>query len=327
MDLLYAAAGAVAWPWLVRKSLRTGKYQRGLAQRFGLGEEPLPAARDRARRKTPPPPLRQRRGTQFRPNPHSAIGSPPTPALTIVVSTTTDTGWDRALKLYGPAPAAKPAADTPPPRVYPVRFPFDFSFAMERLFDRVQPDAVALVELETWPNFLEIAHDRRIPVVIINGRISERSFPRYRLIRPAMAAMLRRITWIGAQTDTIATRFRSLGAPHVEVIPTLKYDNAALAEHVPGQDALAAAMGLTPDHQLFVGGSTGPGEEEPLLDAYTALREKFPNLRLALVPRHPEVVPQVIPRHRTPRPHPHVANRPPRRPARLSQKSKIKNKK
>src|SRR5204862_6556507 len=95
--------------------------------------------------------------------------------------------------------AAKIGRMPMPRRVFPVRFLFDCSFAMERLLDRVMPDAVALVELETWPNFLEIAEDRRVPVALINGRISERSFPRYRLIRPVMAAMLRRITWIGAQ--------------------------------------------------------------------------------------------------------------------------------
>jgi 3-deoxy-D-manno-octulosonic-acid transferase len=80
----------------------------------------------------------------------------------------------------------------------------------------------------------------------------------------------------------------------VEVIPTLKYDNAAIANRVQGQDALAAAMGLEPAHRLLVAGSTGPGEEEALLDAYGGLRTKFPDLRLAIVPRHPEVVPQAV---------------------------------
>jgi len=180
--------------------------------------------------------------------------------------------------------------------VHLVRYPLDFSFAVKRLFDRVRPDGIVLVELETWPNFLGIAKARKIPVAIINGRISERSFPRYRWIRPLMAAMLRRVDWIGAQTETIAKRFMALGASadRVQVLPTLKYDNAQLAESVAGQEALADAMGLREEEQIFVAGSTGPGEEEAVLEAYAELRGKYPGLRLAIAPRHPEVVAQVV---------------------------------
>ena len=98
-------------------------------------------------------------------------------------------------------------------RIHTTRFPFDFSFAVESLLERLRPDAVALVELETWPNFLEIARARRIPLALINGRLSERSFPRYKLIRPVMAAMLGKIDWLAVQTPAIARRFRALGAP------------------------------------------------------------------------------------------------------------------
>lgn len=293
MDVAYLVGGVFAAPLLLRKRLRTGKYRTGLAARFGWGEEELP-----------PPRLGGGDGKNARTlllhcvsvgelnSVQTLIGRllAADPQLRIVVTTGTDTGTERAQKLYR-SPASTGSS---PRRVFLVRFPFDFSFAVERLLDRVQPDAIALVELETWPNFLEIAAERRIPVAIINGRISDRSFPRYRLIRPLMAAMLRYVTWIGAQTDTIGERFRRLGAAHVEVIPTLKYDNAHLADHVPGQEALAAAMGLLAEQRLLVAGSTGPGEEEAVLACYAALREKHPELRLAIVPRHPEVVPQVV---------------------------------
>jgi 3-deoxy-D-manno-octulosonic-acid transferase len=133
-------------------------------------------------------------------------------------------------------------------------------------------------------------------VALVNGRISEKSFPRYRLIKPLMRDMLRRLAWIGVQTDSIAKRFLALGAPaaRLHVLPTLKYDNAHVASTIPGQEVLAEAIGLMPEHQLLVGGSTGPGEEEALLDAYRALKDKYPHLRLAIDPRHPEVIPQVI---------------------------------
>ncbi len=181
-------------------------------------------------------------------------------------------------------------------RVKAIRFPLDFSFAVESVFDRVRPNAVALVELETWPNFLGIAESRRIPVGLINGRVSEKSFPRYRAVRPLMKGMLGRLTFLGVQTEAIAERFRALGAPaeRVEVLPTLKYDNADFREFLPGQEMLGRAMGLDEKHWLLVAGSTGPGEEGAVLDAYMALRGEYPGLRLAIAPRKPESVGGVV---------------------------------
>ena len=288
MDVAYLGAGIVAGPLLLRKSLRTGKYQSDLPARLGFGPD-LPArpAEDRL--------LLLHCVSVGELNSVQTLIERLLTAdlhLHIALTTTTDTGTARARKLY---PAGAQA------RVHTARFPFDFSFAVESLFDRLRPDAIALVELETWPNFLEIARARRIPVALINGRLSERSFPRYRLIRPVMKCMLDTMDRLAVQTPAIAQRFLALGAPaeRLQVIPTLKYDNAQIAGHVPGQEALAAAMGLKPEHALFVAGSTGPGEELALLDAYQALRGNYPELRLAIVPRHPEVVPQVIAAIRT----------------------------
>jgi 3-deoxy-D-manno-octulosonic-acid transferase len=290
LDLVYFAGAPVALPVLALKAHRTGKYRSGLAERFGLGNEGVPSRRGRRGRRL----LLHAVSVGELNSVQTLIARllAADPQLEIVVSTGTDTGTERARKLFGGSAEGGEAK-----RVFAVRFPFDFSFAVERLLDRVDPDAVALVELETWPNFLAIAHSRRIPVVLINGRISERSFPRYRLIRPLMAAMLGKVRWIGAQTAEIAWRFVELGAAEgrVEVLPTLKYDNVPAADGVlPGEEALGAAMGLEAGHRLVVAGSIGPGEEAPVLDAYVALRGKYPELRLAMVPRHPENIPQAI---------------------------------
>ncbi len=284
VDLGYFAAGVAAAPVIALKSLRTGKYRSGWAGRFGFGPDILP---------------QRTAGTRVLLLHCVSVGEllsvntlvqrllAADPRLHIVITTTTDTGTERARKLYPAAPLS---------RIHTTRFPLDFSFAVEQLFDRIRPDAVALVELETWPNFLAIAESRRIPVVLINGRLSERSFPRYRLIRPLMAWMLRHLRWIAVQNETIARRFRALGAPpnRTDILPTLKYDNAEIAATVAGQDGLARAMGLAPSHQLWVAGSTGPGEEETILNTYDVLRRQFPLLRLAIAPRHDHVVPQVI---------------------------------
>ncbi len=278
-DLAYAVAAPFALPLLVRKSLRTGKYRSDLPARFGFGPD------------LPPRP----------PNAHllllhcvsvGELNSVQTLTrrllaadenLHIAITTTTDTGTARAKSLFPPAPPRNS-------RIHTARFPFDFSFAVENLLDRLRPDAIALVELETWPNFLSIARSRRIPVALINGRISEKSFPRYRLIRPLMKNMLRKINTVTAQTPAIAERFGALGAnpETLSILPTLKYDNAQIAGSVSGQEPLGAAIGLAPEHRLFACGSTGPGEEEIILNAYQSLAPRFPNLRLALAPPPPK---------------------------------------
>jgi 3-deoxy-D-manno-octulosonic-acid transferase len=108
--------------------------------------------------------------------------------------------------------------------------------------------------------------------------------------------MLRRLTFLGIQTHTIADRFLALGAPKekIEILPTLKYDNAYFSDTLPGQQELAQAMGLNSDHVLFVAGSTAPGEEDTLLTAYLTLQKSHPTLRLAIAPRKPESLPALL---------------------------------
>jgi len=202
------------------------------------------------------------------------------PDLHFIVSTTTDTGFARAAELYG--------ADAD---VTLVRYPLDFTSAVVRLLDAQRPDVVVLMELEVWPNFLSICHRRKIPVLVINGRLTTHSFSRYRMVRPMIAGMFRRLTRICAQDRTYAERFITLGADpsRVSVTGTMKFDTASMDPAIAGVDELAAALGLHPkDGPLWVCGSTGPGEEEIVLEAFRRLREKFPALRLAIIPRKPE---------------------------------------
>lgn len=289
-DVLYALALVVAVPLLAVKSWRTGKYRGDWGARFGRVGDGMPL------RPTDP------EGPRLMLHCVS-VGEllsvrqlvdrllAEHPRLRIVITTTTDTGTARARDLYGTPGHAKAGYE----RVEAYRYPLDFSFAVRRFLDHARPDLIALVELETWPNFLHIAQQRGIPAVIINGRLTARAAKRYAAIRPVTAGMFRRVKWFGIQTNTIANRFIALGAPRerVEIVPTLKYDTADLADRIAGAEALAAACGIAAEQRVFVGGSTGPGEEEPLLDAFMALRDAHPALRLALVPRKPETIPQV----------------------------------
>jgi len=131
----------------------------------------------------------------------------------VVVSATTDTGIARARELY---------AD----RCAVVRYPLDASWAVCRFLDAVRPDAVALTELEVWPQFVAACRSRSIPVCVINGRLSARSYRSYRRVRPLLRRTFARLSAVGAQDQTIAQRFRDMGAPRVEVVSSWPTDSA-----------------------------------------------------------------------------------------------------
>lgn len=181
------------------------------------------------------------------------------PELDIVVSSTTDTGYQRAVQLYG--------AD----RVF--RFPLDFSLVIGRALARIAPTLLVLVELEVWYNLVHQCHRRGIPVCVVNGRLTGRSARRLGRLGPFARSMFARLAWVGAQDRVIADRFVALGtAPErVEITSSLKWDTATVADRVPGMEALRDAMGIAPSVPLWVCGSTGPGEEEIILDAYGML--------------------------------------------------------
>jgi 3-deoxy-D-manno-octulosonic-acid transferase len=162
---------------------------------------------------------------------------------------------------------------------------------MHRVFRKIQPAICLLMELEVWPNFVRIADRMNVPVVVVNGRISNNSFSRYKKIRPLAKKIFRKITLILAQTDQYAQRFTVIGPPPEKVIVTgsLKYDTAQIVDKVKGAYALAAQLGID-DERLWVAGATGNDEEKILLDVFRILMQQsqFEDLRLVIVPRKPE---------------------------------------
>lgn len=165
----------------------------------------------------------------------------------VVIASTTDTGHARAAELFG---QTRPV----------LRYPIDFSWSVRRFLDRVRPDAVALVELELWPGFLEACERRRIPVVVINGRMSDRSAPRYRRFRVVTGGWFRRLAIVAAQDERSAERFRDAGARDVRVTGNMKWDAAGAAPDEAAVRETAERLGIARSRPVVVAGSTAPDE-------------------------------------------------------------------
>jgi len=191
------------------------------------------------------------------------------PDDTFLVTTMTPTGSARVTSLLG---------DT----VEHCYAPYDYPWAVARFLRRVRPRALVLMETELWPNLVEQTASSGASVYLVNARLSARSYRGYRRIGPLTRRMLGSIDGIVCQYEDTATRFRSLGAKAVEVTGSVKFD----AEMPPdGFGVGDLGFGEAP---VWIAGSTHAGEEETVLDAHRQLRERFPDLGLILVPRHPD---------------------------------------
>jgi 3-deoxy-D-manno-octulosonic-acid transferase len=199
------------------------------------------------------------------------------PGCPLLVSTVTDTG--RAM-----------ARDRIPEAAATVFFPLDFTFAVRRALASVAPRAVLLAETEIWPNFLRACRLRGVPVAVVNGRISSRSFRRYRLVRGPLGRVLADITCFGMQTAADAERIVALGAPEarVHVTGNLKFDVLGPGGAAAQPGDVRRDLGVDAGRPVLVAGSTHRGEEAAVLDAWAALRAGRPGLILVLAPRHPE---------------------------------------
>lgn len=271
IDFIYLLAALAISPIFIYRVIRHKRYRTGWAQRFGKVTRKKPGKKciwlhavsvgEVNAAKT----IIQELETQF-------------PDFEIVVSTTTDTGFARARKTFGQT-------------LQVFYFPLDVSWTMGRAFRRIRPALCLLMELEVWPNFVDFARKLSVPVVVVNGRISDRSFAKYKKIKPITKAIFCRVTLVLAQTDEYAERFRELGCPAERVVVTgsLKYDTAQITDKVAGAHALAEQLRIG-EEAVWVAGATGPGEEKIALDVYNTLvgRDTFKNLRLIIVPRKPE---------------------------------------
>jgi 3-deoxy-D-manno-octulosonic-acid transferase len=162
--------------------------------------------------------------------------------------------------------------------------PLDAPRFVQRFLDHWRPGLALFVESDLWPNLILSCAERRIPMIVINGRLSERSFSRWRRVPGAISALLSRFDLCLTQSGADAERYTALGAPRVSSTGNLKLDVPAPPVDEPTLKRLQEIIGNRP---VIAAASTHPGEEEAVIASHQRLRDKFPNLLTVIAPRHP----------------------------------------
>lgn len=197
------------------------------------------------------------------------------PEWRIVVTTLTPTGAERA----------QAALHQDVTHYY---LPYDLPGAVRRFVRGLRPRLLIIMETELWPNLIHYCHAQHIPVVLANGRLSERSAARYRYVKKLASEMLAMLSTVAAQTQQDARRFIELGAPSgiVHVTGNIKYDMKPPASLREQAEVLRRSWGV--ERGVWIAASTHEGEERQILDTYAAVRRELSHALLVIVPRHPE---------------------------------------
>ena len=272
-DSLYLAASLLGSPYLIFKIITSKRYRSGLNQRFGIIKERLS----------------NKPGIWV----HGASVGEVITAKSIIerideefpewetfISATTNTGFSVAEKTFLNK------------NIF--YFPLDLSWVTKKVILKKKPRFILLIELEIWPNFLISAFKKNIPVIIVNGRISNKSVKAYRTIsrisKDFRNSLTSELNVFCARTEFDAQRFRDLGIPgkQIFVTGTMKYDNIPTHIDKNISKELAELFHINDDDLVLVGGSTHAGEEEILIRVFERLNKAYPNLKLILAPRHVE---------------------------------------
>jgi len=280
LNLIYFGILLFFSPMIFYRSLRHGKYREGFKQKF-FGR--IPRRQTVLRRQPEQPdtkvvwfhavsvgevkllrPLLQKI--------HETL-----PHWHCAVSTTSRTGMELAKQMFG--------------NDWTIFYcPLDFSWAVEKALQRLKPDLLVLVEQELWSNLIESAKQHGVKIALINGRFGEDGYKRYLWIRPVIASLLRQFDLIAPQNEVYAGWFRRLGASSevIQITGSLKFDGANTDRNNPETERFRKLAGMSAEDIVFLAGSTQHPEEAFAVESYEHLKKDFPQLRLILVPRHPE---------------------------------------
>jgi len=264
----------VIFPYYLAIIVLTGKYKKSLGQKFGF------VPRDIYERMKGQPRIWVHAvsvGEVTAAAPIISSIRDHFPGACIVLSTGTETGQEMARKICTQVTAY-------------FYYPLDIPFVVKKVIRTVNPDIFILVETELWPHFIRISKAQGTKIVMVNGRISPRSFKRYKLTRFFWKGIVNAIDEIGVISIIDADRLKEMGArpEKIHVLGNAKYDSLA-AKASPGfREEIASRLGMHPGEPIFVAGSTHEGEDRIVFDVYRKILDCYPDFKLILIPRHPE---------------------------------------
>lgn len=197
------------------------------------------------------------------------------PNDTILITNTTATGKARTLAVFGDS-------------VQQTYFPYDLPSIMKRFLNRINPRVLIVMETELWPNLFAECRRRKIPIVVANARLSEKSAKGYQKVASLTAEMLQAVSALAVQAEPDGKRFLQLGLPpeRMQITGSLKFD-LNLPDNLIERGA-ELRQTLSTSRPIWIAASTHPGEDEIILAAHRLLQKQFPTALLILVPRHPE---------------------------------------
>jgi 3-deoxy-D-manno-octulosonic-acid transferase len=272
-NLLLAAAALFAVPYYGVRMAMTGKYRKSIGPKLGLrlpeacsgaGSPRIWAHAVSVGEVTAAAPIVAALRSRF-------------PGACIVLSTSTETGQEMARKLVLEADA----------HIY---YPLDIPGVVRKVLTLVNPDIFVPLETELWPNFIGVCRERGTRIVMVNGRISPRSFRRYRATRFFWKGFLAAVAEAGVISTVDAERLAAIGMPaeRIHVLGNAKYDGLAARVSPAVEREITGSLGISPGDEVLVAGSTHEGEEAVILEVYRRLLEARPGFKLILVPRHVE---------------------------------------
>jgi len=282
-NIVFTMAFVISWPWFAMHMLRRGRFWPGFGERFGCYSDEL----------------EQKLNALCNPVWIHAVSVGEMmlarvlirelralrPEQPIVITCTTSTA-----RVLG----EREMADAKTLVLYS---PADLFPTVKRAFDLIRPCLILLIEQELWPNQLWEAESRKIPVWIINARLSDRSWRRFKKFRRWLAPLLAKVSMVGLQSEKDRKRLEEAGFPIHALFATgsMKYDVADLARADSGvAEKLRKELAWADDEEVFLAGSTHPGEEELLFELYKDLASERPQLKFLLAPRHAERGPGLL---------------------------------
>jgi 3-deoxy-D-manno-octulosonic-acid transferase len=273
-NIILMAAALFVVPYFLLKIIFTGKYRQSLVQKLGGRQTKMLAnLKDGPRVWIHAVSV----GEVTAAAPIVASLKMKRPEVEIIFSTSTETGQEMARKFVKGAAAF-------------IYFPLDIPYIVRKMIRLVKPDVFVLVETELWPNFLQVCKMRHIKALMVNGRISPRSYNKYRLTRLFWERILYNLNAAGMIAEIDAVRLQNIGmdSTKINVLGNAKYDALAALAASALREEIARRCNARQNERFFVAGSTHEGEEKIIIHVYQELLKHHPEFKLIIVPRHIE---------------------------------------